>query len=288
VTPKLTMEVYLGLHVPDRTPLDQPVFCPLPGGGGVVTLPFVVYGEEQQKRIKPAYFIDPQGGVTRQVLAGLSPQATVFGYDERGLYLAWSDANRSTVVAVNGAGRLVWRHRVAGFGCARQTRDGVLAIGSVAGELRRVDKTGALLHDLDGIFTSRPFAGPHGVDLVGPRTYLADPDVTHSVWTIDTMGNPLQRLGSDDARANRRGAGLLCYPFDVAVLESGAQVVAEHGRRRIAAFDATAQPIGHVVAADLGAEAICTTRLFTDWERGGIAVFARRVREIWLFVFAPE
>jgi hypothetical protein len=288
VTPKLTLEAYLGQHVPDRTPLDEPVFCPLPDGGGLVTVPFVVYGEEQAKRIKPAYVLDSDGHVTREVIPGLTPRATVFGYDERGLYLAWTDANRSTVVAVDKAGRTVWRHRVSGFGCARQTRDGVLAIGSAAGELRRLDKTGALLHDLDGIFANRPFPGPHGIDLVGPRTYLADPDVTHSVWAIDTMGNPLQRLGSADPHANRSGAGLLCYPFDVAVLDDGSQWVAEHGRKRLSGFDDAGQPLGHVVAAELGAEALCTTRLFTDWERQGVAVFARRVREVWLFVFEPS
>jgi hypothetical protein len=284
LTPHLTQEVYLGRQIPDRTALDLPAYCALDGGRGLVTIPFAVYGQEQAKREKAGFFIEPDGTVSRRILPGLAPEATIIGCDRRDVMLAWIDANRMALVAINSSGRHLWQHRLRGMGCARP-HDGLVVVGSVADQLRRIDRTGALLHDFDPIFQSRPFAGPHGVDLLGNTTLLADPDTTHSVWIIDTMGNPRRRVGTTDPDLNRAGKGLLHYPFDVVALNNGDLWVAEQGRARLTRFDPAGQRADTLKAQDFGAEEICTSRIFTTRDRRALCVFARRHREVWLLRF---
>lgn len=283
---KVTLEINLGRFVPDKTKTSQPVFCALPGGRALVTIPFVVYGEERAKRLKPGFFIAADGTLSRAILPGLGPEATVFDFDDRGIYFAWTDANRRTAVGTNDSGRTVWRQRMSGLACARRGTDGTLVLGSVASELRRYDGAGTLLYDLDRVFRVRPFKGAHGVDCLGQHTVLTDADATHSVWVLDTMGNPGTRIGSNDPALNQAGKGLLCHPLDVVVMDSGRIVVAEEGRRRLAVFRSDGKPSLTVSAADLGAEEICTSRIFANRDRTEAVVIGRRAKELWVLGFA--
>ncbi len=287
--PRTTQLVNLGRYVPDKTSLSQPCFCPLDGSLGLVTLPFVVYGEERAKGVKPGYFVAGDGAVTRSILNGLAPQATVFAFEQKlRTFFAWTDANRSKLVGVRDNGRVLFQLKIAPFSCGRQSADGRVSVGAPQNILRRYDAAGTLLHDYDAIFRSRPFPGPHGVDNVGSHTYLADPTDTHSVWVIDGAGNPMRRIGSTDDAANRSDQGLLYYPFDVVVLASDLVVISEEGRKRLSAFDGSGLAVAHVEAADLGVDEIDTTRVFTTWDRVSVVLFGRLNKEIHLIVFDLE
>ena len=76
------------------------------------------------------------------------------------------------------------------------------------------------------------------------------------------------------------------YPMDVLVLAEGRIVVAEQGRQQLAVFDDSGAKIGTITATDLDAESICTQRVFGDWSRDTVAVFARREREVWAIRFS--
>jgi hypothetical protein len=279
----LRSEVNLGRYIPDKTALDQPTYCDLGNQGGVVTIPFVVYGEERVRGMKPGFYVDPDGEVTRRIIEGLGPEATVVAYDDRGRYLAWPDANKTTLLSTGRDGRRAWTHRLGGPGCARQGPDGQITVGSASGKLRRVDGAGTLLHDMDRVFSARPFSGPHGVDHRGSSIFLADPDATHSIWEIDPMGNVKRRIGSTDVGLNRSGKGLLCYPMDVILLASDHVCVAERGRKRVTVFGEGEIPVLTITSDDLGAEEICTSRLFSNRNRSQLLLFGRRDREVWLF-----
>lgn len=278
--------VNLGRYIPDKTPLSQPCFCALENSLGLVTLPFVVYGEEQANGLKPGYFVSLDGSVTRNLLDGLTPHATVFAFEKKlRTFFAWTDANRSKLVGVRDTGRVLFQLQIAPHSCGRQSADGRVSIGAPQNILRRYDAAGTLLHDYDAIFRNRPFPGPHGIDNVGSHTYLADPIDTHSVWVIDGGGNPMRRIGSTDGAVNRSNQGLLYYPFDVVVLASDLVVVSEEGRKRLSVFDSGGLPMLHLEAKDLGVDEIDTTRVFTTWDRGSVALIGRLNKEVHLIVF---
>lgn len=283
----VTLLANLGRFVPDKTRLDQPAFCPTTSDLGVVTLPFVVYGQEHINRIKPAYRVRSDGSLQRDVLPGLPSEALVVGHDPRQhMWLAWTAPSRSTLVGVRESGRTVFDIRVLGPGCARRSADGRITVGSANNQLRRHDALGALLVDHDAIFQRRPFAGPVGVDGVGSHLYLADPHDSHSVWSLDGAGSPIRRFGTRDEQANRTGNGRLYYPMDVVVLSSDQVVVAEGGRDRITVLSSLGHIQGTVTAADLAVDEIDASRVFTDWKRETVLVFARCAKEVHLVAFS--
>jgi hypothetical protein len=257
----LVAEAYLGRYVPDRTALRDVFCCPLPGGGRLITLPFVHYGEERARRLKPGYFVDPDGAVRRELLEGLGPEAVVLGRDLRHRYTAWTDATRTCLRALDDRGAVAWEHRLRTPGCARTDPGGAAIVGSPGQELRRLDPNGVVL--------------------------TVDPDNTHSVWRLDSIGTASLRIGTADSALNRSRRGVLCYPMDVVALADDTLVVAELGRSQHARFDASGAPIGTVNAAQLGVDELCCERLFVDLDRGRVLAAARRNREVWLVEYVP-
>ncbi len=261
--------------------------CPLPGGGRLITLPFVHYGEERARRLKPGYFVDPDGAVRRELLEGLGPEAVVLGRDLRHRYTAWTDATRTCLRALDDRGAVAWEHRLRTPGCARTDPGGAAIVGSPGQELRRLDPNGVVLTALDAALAGRPYPGPSGVDAVGAAMLLVDPDNTHSVWRLDSIGTASLRIGTADSALNRSRRGVLCYPMDVVALADDTLVVAELGRSQHARFDASGAPIGTVNAAQLGVDELCCERLFVDLDRGRVLAAARRNREVWLVEYVP-
>lgn len=245
------------------------------------------YGEERARRLKPGYFVDPDGAVRRELLEGLGPEAVVLARDLRHRYVAWTDATRTCLRALDDRGAIAWEHRLRGPGCARVDVGGSALLGSPAQELRRLDANGVVLTALDAALAGRPYPGPQGVDAVGAAMFLADPDNTHSVWRLDPIGTASLRIGSADSALNRSRRGVLCYPMDVVVLADHSVVVAEVGRAQHARFDAGGAPLGTVNAAQLGVDELCCERLFVDLDRRRVLAAARRKREVWLVEYTP-